>query len=208
MDFEVFAVACAGDALAWSAARVHSLKPLVVEEYLLLWDTPSLAERARVPLPCADLEFAPDGSFLAVAGPPGGVQLRSPADLQLLRTLPVESPRLALVTISADSAWVAATGWGPQPVSLWPAQGGQARSLTGHQENLLDLAFSPDGRTLAAAGDAGRLFLWDLDSGALTVQPPGPHAALEAVVFLDDETLAVGGRAFEPIAPIVHLRKR
>lgn len=73
------------------------------------------------------------------------------------------------------------------------------KPLTGHTTWLWDVAFSPDGQRLAAAG-ADRVQLWTMDTGTLTgrsfgkplVQPP----MVLAVTFSpDSQMVATGGEA-------------
>lgn len=68
------------------------------------------------------------------------------------------------------------------------------RPFTGHTDSVNDVAFSPDGRTLAAASDDHTVLLWDIAShrrlGTLT---PFPEDIPEAVAFSPDgRTVAVG----------------
>jgi WD40 repeat protein len=60
------------------------------------------------------------------------------------------------------------------------------------------VAFSPDGKTLAAGGFQGKVWLWDFTNPAhptkLGQPPTGPTSAVTSVAFSPDgKTLAAGG---------------
>jgi serine/threonine protein kinase/WD40 repeat protein len=127
--------------------------------------------------------FAADGKLLALVTSQGSA--RSSGTLLLWNTVPGREQATlrashavpgggvyALVVLGGGEVWLAVAA-GPAPsaannagasdVYLWDTASGQARVLrTGHTDYVVALAFSPDGKTLATAGDDSSAKLWDL----------------------------------------------
>jgi WD40 repeat protein len=153
------------------------------------------------------LSFTPDGSTL----------LSASGD-DTLRAWPIhvghgETPRTLLTTnmtfpgVAVDpSGEYAAVSGSQGRVFVVPVAGGPARELKGFSETteILALAFSPDGRSLAAAPFQGpteekRVRIWNLDSGEARLLPPhadageGIEGGLFRLVFLGKDEIAAGG---------------
>ena len=149
----------------------------------VIWDLPTggqgelldVSEIGRV------LDLSADRSALAVCTPSGAVSLWSTDPFEqrsvvcALRATPY--PHAAF---SPDGRVLAVTNR-HNDVELWDLQSAsQAANLTGHRTNLFDVAFSPDGLTLAVAGgvsggatdDDSCIKVWDAATGALLSRLP------------------------------------
>ena len=107
------------------------------------------------------------------------VNLTEPRDRDGL-ILPEGQPRFTRIAASADGAWIA-TGRESGLVELRsPSTLDVRAAFEGLQAPVLSLAFSPDGRWLAAGDDTTRLRLWDVETGRST-----PLQGLGKVVAFD-----------------------
>jgi WD40 repeat protein/DNA-binding winged helix-turn-helix (wHTH) protein len=149
-----------------------------------------------------DVVFTPDGSTLVSAAGEGAVHAWSmspddPGNERILLREALNYPRLA---VDASGRRVAVSTFGGSVVVLRLA-GGEARRFEGFSGRVLGrvaVAFSPDGRHLAASPATGpaeekRIRIWELQSDAPRVLGPLPGAgegaagAVNDLAFLDDD---------------------
>jgi WD40 repeat protein len=152
-----------------------------------IWDVATRRQLHEIDLKCGaeslSLAFSPDGKSLACAGGwnEGGVPKGITINLQRRVTITGKEGYLVLV-------WDVATGK-------------ELRRLAGLTSAVKAVAFSPDGKTLAASSRDGRIALWDAATGKDVlhiVAHPGetdaPFACSPALAFSPDgKVLASAG---------------
>ncbi|MCS7186464.1 MAG: hypothetical protein RMK89_05855 [Armatimonadota bacterium] len=112
-----------------------------------------------------EIAFSHDGEHVITAAQT--VKIWRTKDGQLVRSFPL-AVKNAVKTISSDGRWIA-TYESNGAVKLWKLPEGKViRTMKGEKGNSLFLAFSPNGRFLAAASyDLGVVKVWRTENGNL-----------------------------------------
>jgi WD40 repeat protein len=134
-----------------------------------LWDVAGGKEIARLTSEAAvgDMAFSPDGALVAGHCQDGATRLWDAIDGKPVLTLQLEGRRFFQAPLfSPDGRSLAVCSYGSAgevvKVHLWELASGQVRAEYDVSGHCSALAFSPDGRTLAAGGGDTTVVLWDL----------------------------------------------
>lgn len=195
-------------------------RPTVVEPgEMALIDVTGKKKTAPLVGPSFDyrcLAFSPDGKTLAAGGSPQGrrgldlaaggpVVLWDVAKGKETATLKGHRGYVQSLAFSSDGKRLASAGRVPPAqgggawtgeVKLWDvATGKETASPPAGEGQAWAVAFSPDGKLVASAGDDGVVRLWDVAKGAEFAALKGHRSAVQTLAFSPDgKLLASGGR--------------
>lgn len=100
----------------------------------------------------------------------------------------------ALMAFSPDGSVVASAGTGDGTVKLWDVSSRKLlRRLPTHTDYVTSVAFSPDGRTLAAATDDATIVRWNLRTGSPLGRPLREPSQVNSVSYSPDGRFLAAG---------------
>ncbi len=141
--------------------------------------------------PSVPLAFSSDSRLLAATDGVAIHLAEIPSGRQLLRiAMPKDRHTVGAVAIAPDSRTLAVPSIGfpaEQTITLWESASGKERlALTGPQSQVADVAFSPDGRLLAAGAWDNIVYVWDTATGKQVARLEGHQGWVMSLTFSPD----------------------
>jgi RNA polymerase sigma factor (sigma-70 family) len=219
--FELSAQVQGGIALSADGKTVASGEVIATNCEVCVWDVPSGKLLKRLPTGNMDnwsVALSEDGKWIAAGGWVGSdtnkvmVWELETGKVKYEWTDPNVVGSVSALAFSPDGKLVAAGGPNDGSIRVWDMQTGKVKHLlNGHE--IRQLAFAPDGGTLASAGRDGKVILWDVAKEKARITLPGHDKddkgrgpfVLEVAFAPDGRTLASGGgdgtMRFWPVSP-------
>ncbi len=145
---------------------------------IILWDIPTAKRRLSITTQHTDsvysVAFSPDGETLASGSFDQTLRLWDPQTGKRKAVLQY-SGYVTAAAFSPDggSLAIASGSWENSSINLLDSNTFQSRqTLVGHTDDITDLSFSPDSRTLASASCDGTILLWEIRDAGIVVDIP------------------------------------
>jgi WD40 repeat protein len=133
------------------------------------------------------LAFTPDGKLLVAGTHKGVVRVFDVATRKVTRTIDLDSPIRAL---SASTKYLVVGYADGTLAELGFRDQATTREVSGHNDVVTAIAFSPHGERFASGSKDGTIKIWDAESLKLQTLPNGSAAAIFSIAFgADGKTL-------------------
>ncbi|HZV00427.1 MAG TPA: serine/threonine-protein kinase [Planctomycetota bacterium] len=183
------------ETVGWTPDGKHVLSG-ACDDLLRQWDATSAAEErvyAGHQAAIRRFAFAPDGASFLSAGYDNTLILWDARTGEKKRTIgPLDGYILAIAALPDGKRWLAAGMQGE--IATWDAESGLSldKLATGYKDRVVSLALSPDGKTVAVAGDREWVEVWSLAEKKLVYRLEAKSVAT-AVAFAPDGRRVVFG---------------
>ena len=179
----VHAVALSGDAAVIAVATQDSGVRLI--------SATSGEELQRFELQAAiALAFSHDGKHLAAGTFPGALHLydltTGSGRIATERSAQRMQGTIRQLVFAPDDALLAVCDSSPRIKLLDVVEGARFRALAGHRTHTHSVAFSSDGKRLAAGGQGGAVRVWEVATGQLLHQPAADDGDIVRLAFSRD----------------------
>ncbi len=194
----------------------ESLATVTQAKTVQIWDVITGEEQSKflgATVPLRAVAFSPDGKKLVAGGgdqqrpnPNGIIPKDAPSTgtvfvwnvvtHRLIQKLEPEGSILnSLIALSPDCTLVAGFSFNGQ-IRIWELATSTMKTELSPQQQLFGLAFSPDGRSLAAATGSGSVQLWDSNTGEEMATLSGHVGLCRCMAFAEGgKKLVSGGNA-------------
>jgi WD40 repeat protein len=122
----------------------------------LIQDTPKLWANS----PDRPISFSMDGKYLLSGGEDGAIRVYEVATNKLIRRFAAHTRQIQSVVFSPDKNYIL-SGSTDKTVKLWNVQTGHNVATINAKVSIYSVAFSPDGRYIAACGGQ-KLMIWEM----------------------------------------------
>jgi WD40 repeat protein len=159
---------------------------------LELWDlatgTKTVRDKTKKTGLVESVAYSPDGKLLACAGQALPIIVRDSADGKVVATLGSSDAYVHALAFGADSNTLAAAG--RNQIELWDVKEKKVTATIPTPADVISLAFSPDGKTLA--GGSNTVLLCDVASQKITILPAETHVYYGIAFSPDGKTVVSG----------------
>jgi len=139
------------------------------------------------------LALSTDGDFMIACGPEGDLELLNVTDGKTEKEYKIDlAAGIKNAVFSLDGRTLALCD-SKSNMRLLDVSSGQFEKIhTGHFEDIIDIAFSPDGKTLAASA-YNKVLLWDVSTGRLRKIIQGHFVEVNSITFSPDGKILASG---------------
>ncbi|TPX61398.1 hypothetical protein SpCBS45565_g07293 [Spizellomyces sp. 'palustris'] len=180
----------------WSA---NNMLAIALDNTVYLWNgntgkTAPLCSVTRDDAYVASLQWAPDGSHLAVGLSEGDIEIWSLESLKKMRTMRGRASRVGVLAWDTN-----VLSSGARDGSIWNHDvrlaSHRVASLLSHESDVCGLKWRPDGQFLASGGNDNQVVIWDARSSLPKFTKAEHTAAVKALAWCPWQlnTLATGG---------------